>query len=214
MAEPDFWTTVAPSLVAAASGLVGAFIGGAISRHNDQRKQRLEFAATQLQQFYSPLRSIQLHIRSLSELRVRIETTAEIEWGKLLDDATARGGHAENRRLRDERFPEYRLLVTHDNNQFRDTLHPLYRKMLDTFREHYWLAAPSTREHYPTLLNYVELWQRAIDGSIPGEVIVALNVREEPLKPFYADLEVEFSRLQTVLITAEPDKQTWWEGCP
>jgi hypothetical protein len=213
MADADFWT-VAPALIAAGSGLVGAFIGGALTRRNDQRKQRLDFAAKQLQQLYSPLRSIQLHIRSLSELRAKIDDTAFSEWGKLLDDATARGGRAENRRLHDERIEEYRALISHDNNQFRDTLHPYYRKMLDLFRENYWLAFPSTREHYPTLLNYVELWQRALDRSLPGEVIVALNVREEPLKPFYADLEAQFSRLQTMHVTAEPDPPTWWEGCP
>jgi hypothetical protein len=196
--ELGFWTIVIP----AASGLAGVLVGGLFTRSNDKRKQKLDFVAQQLRELYSPLLGIRTHIESLSNLRETIAETAETVWGNMLDEARQQSIQ-ELQHLRQQRFPEFRDLITYDNDQFRDTLLPLYREMLKTFREKYWLAQPSTREHYYTLLHFVELWRRHLSGSLPPEVVVALNVREAPLHPFYHNLQEQFDWLQGMLSRAE-----------
>jgi hypothetical protein len=56
--------------------LHGAFLGAWLSRWNEQRKQRLDFARQQLSEFYSPMLSLRTHILFLTKLRVRIEEMA------------------------------------------------------------------------------------------------------------------------------------------
>lgn len=197
--DPTFWTIAIP----AASGLAGVLVGGFFTRSNDKRKQKLDFVAQQLREFYSPLLSVRTHIESLSNLRLVIANTADDVWANMLNEAAQRGGASERQALRQQRFPEFRDLITYDNDQFRDTLLPLYKDMLKTFREKYWLAQPSTREHYATLLRFVELWDRHLERSLPPEVVVALNVREAPLRPFYANLQEQFDWLQGMLSRAE-----------
>lgn len=197
--EPNFWTIALP----AASGLVGVIVGGLFTRSNDKRKQQLEFVALQLREFYSPLLSMRTHILSLSNLRATISDTANEVWTRMLEDAQQRGGIPEQRALRQQRFSEFRDLITYDNDQFRDHLLPEYRRMLETFKEKYWLAQPSTREHYATLLRFVVLWERHLGSSLPPEVVHVLNVREAPLVPFYENLQQQFDWLQGMLSRAE-----------
>ncbi len=66
---------------------------------------------------------------------------------------------------------------------------PLYRKMLSTFRDNYWLAESETGKWYSELHDFIELWERWISNNIPGDVIKKLNHSEKKLKPFYQELE-------------------------
>ncbi|MPZ34749.1 MAG: hypothetical protein GEV13_27825 [Rhodospirillales bacterium] len=101
-----------------------------------------------------------------------IANTADDVWANMLSEAAQRGGASERQALGQQRFPEFRDLITYDNDQFRDTLLPLYKDMLKTFREKYWLAQPSTREHYATLLRFVELWNRHLERPLPPELLL------------------------------------------
>ena len=62
---------------------------------------------------------------------------------------------------------------------------PVYRQMAKLFRENLWLADPDTREHYQPLIEFIDLWDRWIAKSIPGEVIERLGHSKENLKVFY-----------------------------
>jgi hypothetical protein len=59
-----------------------------------------------------------------------------------------------------------------------------------------WLAEPSTLEHYTALVEYVEVWNRALEHTIPDDVVLELDHDEKKLHPFYADLSLQFKRLQ------------------
>jgi hypothetical protein len=196
-------TTFWDILIPAASGIAGVVVGGVFTRSNDKRKQKLEFVAQQLREFYAPLLGLRTHIRSMSELRERISATADGAWMKLVDEAQQSGGVPAVQALRQQRFPEFQAIIQFDNTQFRSTLHPLYKEMLAVFRDKYWLAQPSTRPHYATLLEFVELWERHLHRTLPPEVVVALGVREKVLEPLYENLGEQFEWLQTMLQRAE-----------
>ncbi len=80
---------------------------------------------------------------------------------------------------------------------------PYYRKMLSTFTENYWLAEPETCKFYSELSEFVELWERFLAESIPGEVIKKLKHSEEKLQPFYSELEKQLYQLRKELSEKE-----------
>ena len=49
------------------------------------------------------------------------------------------------------------------------------------------------------MIVYNELWDRALNKTIPGEVVARLNVREVELEPLYEDLEQTFRNLRAKL---------------
>lgn len=197
--QPSVWMLIIPAI----AGLAGVIVGALFTRANDKRKQKLEFIAQQLREFYSPLLGIRTHILSMSELRETVRDKAAIVWGELVDEAQQHGDPTAISQLRQTRWAEFERLIEAGDQQFRDELLPLYKEMLKTFREKYWLAQPSTREHYAALLRYVELWTRHFDQSYPREVVGALDIREAPLHPFYADLKEQFEWLQGMLHRAD-----------
>jgi hypothetical protein len=67
----------------------------------------------------------------------------------------------------DELFAPYLKIFEYDNRQLTVELIPLYRKMLDVFTEHYWLADSDTRAYYQEFLEFVEVWERFLAESLP-----------------------------------------------
>lgn len=203
-AEPSFWSIAVP----AASGLIGA-VGGAfwgawLSRWNEQRKQRLEFCAQQLRDLYSPLLATRTHLRALGKLRLRIEETHMAFRGNLVRPTTREEAMEEQSR-RSSHTAEARKLIEYNNEQFKTVLLPQYQRMLGLLQDKYWLADESTREHYQALLQYVEVWRRFTEKSIPDDVILTFDVREKELYPLYENLKDQFERLQLALKLADPD---------
>jgi hypothetical protein len=103
------------------------------------------------------------------------------------------------KKVDDESFPEFERLLKYDEKQLREQLLPAYRRMLVIFIEKMYLAEPSTRTHLGELINYLEAWNRAIDGSLPREVVLKLYHSEKRLHPFYEDLERNFVSIQRQL---------------
>jgi len=101
------------------------------------------------------------------------------------------------------RLAEAKQLVEFNNEQFLKVLLPQYERMLTIFQDKYWLADTSTRQHYQALLQYVELWKRFLEKTIPDDVITTFDVREHRLEPLYQNLEEQFDRLQRVLQQAD-----------
>jgi hypothetical protein len=83
--------------------------------------------------------------------------------------------------------------LDYNNRQLTEEIIPLYR--LDIFTDRMWLAEASTMRHYPALVEFVEVWNRFLDKSLPREVIDQIEHKEENLKPFYDDLQTHFTKL-------------------
>ena len=76
---------------------------------------------------------------------------------------------------------------------------PAYRNMVElfTFKMHF--AEFSTVQHFAARLEFVEIWNRWLDKSLPAEVLAQLNHSEEKVYPFYEDLANNFARMQEAL---------------
>lgn len=137
------------------------------------------------------------------ELRVKIQDAASSAWQELVRVADQNGGPAEKKNLSDNRLPEFKRIIDYDNRMFTEELIPAYKAMVKIFRENMWLAEPSTREYFQKLLEFVDIWDRSLDKSMPVEVLEKLKHTEKTLHPFYEHLEQTHSSLRKKLETGE-----------
>lgn len=186
---------LASPLVSAVAGLGGVFLGGWLTTRSERRRQRREFITKQLDELYGPLVSMRAEIRALSELRVRIERASDTTWREKAQQASTAGPEHTERFMEAER-PKYDALLADENARLKDVLIPTYRRMLCTFRDRLWLAAPETRAYFPALVEFVDVWERNLRNAIPGDVVQELGHTERNLHLFYEHLEKEHERLR------------------
>jgi hypothetical protein len=144
-------------LISAASGLGGVFLGGWLTNRREQKKQRTDFITRQLSEFYGPLVNMRAEIRARGELRLKIETAMSQGHTRNLLDAGPYGYQAIDR-VTDDAIPPMLAVMRDEFKIFTDVLMPLYRKMLDTFREKMWLAEADTRQYLAALIEFVDVW--------------------------------------------------------
>lgn len=117
----------------------------------------------------------------------------------MVDEAPPKGSVDALERLTGERFPEFKKLIEYDNQKWTEELLPLYREMLNMFSSRMHLSESSTRAHYGTFVEFVEVWERWLGGALPAEVLRQLEHGESKLQAFYPDIEDQFTRLQAAL---------------
>ena len=161
--------SVIPTLITAFVGLGGVWYGGHLTRRNDQARLQLDFVEQQLRDFYGPLLGLRAELRALGELRVRVNEAIDMSWRELCDRATAQGGHQALIELTKTREQNFTRTIDYDNEKLRNDEMPAYDRMLAIFRDKYFLAQSSTQAHLPALIEFVELWHRFLDKTIPGE---------------------------------------------
>jgi hypothetical protein len=198
------WRGVADTstIIAAAAGIIGAVAGasvaGWISLKSSKHERWQRLLQQRLEEFYGPLLAIRSRIKAKSELRLRISRLAGEEWPKLA--AVAQSGGVERiEQLQKERWPEYEKIIEYEGKQLREEILPAYREMVSLFISKMHLAEPATRSHLAELINFVEVWDRWTDGSLPREVLPRLDHNEKRLYPLYEDLEKQFAALQEAL---------------
>jgi len=194
MADVPVEITIIVAVIGATAAVGGVVVSGLVTRWNDRRKARLDYARQQLSEFYSPILSLRRHIRALSELRKKV--------GEAVDEVYL--SDAREKRPREETSKALNDTIEFDNEQMKSVLLPMYRQMMSIFREKYWLAEPEVQEHFAALVEYVELWQRNFDKTIPRDVLVAMRVEEKKLHPLYDALENQFRRRQLMLERWKP----------
>ncbi len=164
--------------------LLAGYIGVRYGLKQIEIQRRFDFVERQLREFYSPLLGYLRAVRAKSALRLRISNVAD----EVREEISARRPEGESE--------QFEKLIKYDNQQLRQELLPLYRKMLEVFREHYYLAEPETVKWYTELSDFIDLWDRWLAESIPREVIQKLDHTEERLKGFYAELELRHNVLR------------------
>jgi hypothetical protein len=193
----DKWPVSAWAALGGLGGvIVGAVLTSVLASRREQRKRQLEFLDKQLSEFYSPMLGLRSEISAHSALRVRLQSEAGAAWQAL---SAAAAPSSEAQRLTADRFPQFQALIECDNNKLREKLMPAYRKMLDVFRNGLWLAEADTRKHYPALVEFVDIWERWLDGSLPDEVVGRIGHTEENLSQFYDDLQTQHDRLRKLV---------------
>jgi hypothetical protein len=185
--------------VPAFAGLAGVLIGAWLTGRQQNEQRKLDFVEKQLRLFYSPLLGIRNEIRMLSELRVKISHSADRHWRKLCEEAQLVGGAEYLQKVTAERRDEFMKLIDYDNKQLTENLLPAYRRMVSIFRDNYYLSIKTTADHFLPLLEFVDIWDRWLDRSIPREVIEELGHDEKKLEDLYSDLEETHTALRTKL---------------
>jgi len=182
--------------IPALSGLIGVVIGAWLSGRRETRQRRYAFIGKQLNECYSPLLGLRSEIQMLGKLRVRIQNVAEREWRSICDKYKDVAAQGEVTKYLDERGKEFDKIIKYDNQQLAEELMPAYRQMVKIFRDNMWLADPETQAYFPKLLEFVEIWERWLAGTLPREVSKALEHDEKSLYPFYAHLQDKHDELR------------------
>ena len=184
-----------------------ALVGGLVVYVFGIRKLSIElrsaFIQKQMSEFYSPIAGCQKRIEMKSEVRGKVSVAANEAWKELC------GRYSEAKQLvlnHEEQYAPYGKIIEYNNQQLREELMPLYRKILDLFTEKYWLADEDTRKYYQQFLEFVEIWERYLAEALPGDVIRKLDHSEENVHAFYEHIERRLSSLQ-----GEINAKSFWK---
>ncbi|MCD6311969.1 MAG: hypothetical protein J7M11_05875 [Elusimicrobia bacterium] len=183
--------------VPAIAGLCGVGVGALLTSRRERIGRRYEFLSKQLTDFYSPLLSFRKEIGTIGKIRVKVGGAAEKVWHGLCE--RYKGNPTKLQKLTQEKYEKFDKIIDYDNEYLETETIPAYHKMIEIFRKNIYLAEPSTTKHFPDLIEFVNIWDRFLAGSLPGEVIKALNHSEESLYPLYEDLQDQHDKLRAKL---------------
>ena len=127
-------------------------------------------------------------VKTHTAFRMRVQNEADAAWRQICADTEHLDVQA-RQRITTECGPEFKRIIEYDNDKLNEALLPAYRKMLELFRESYWLAEQETRAYYDGLVEFVEVWNRWTDKALPAEVLKRLEHSEDNLAPFYEHIE-------------------------
>jgi hypothetical protein len=187
------------SLISAAAGLGGVFVGGWLSDRRERQKQGNDFIRLQLSDFYGPLLSMFTEVRARDALRMKLIQTINQHHGSKTQEIYQRGHDA----IRDASMEGLNKLGTMANDEkqiFRDTAMPAYRQMLTTFREKIWLAEPDTRNYFTDFIEFIDVWERTLRDTISPDTVTAIGHNENNLDGFYQHIKSTHDRLRHILV--------------
>jgi hypothetical protein len=191
---------IASIAVPAIAGLAGVAIGAWLTGGREKKQRQLAFLEKQLSSFYSPMLGLRNEVKTHSAFRVRVQNEASAALSQLYQNLDVQ----ERQRIAAERSPELTRIIEYDNDKLNEELLPAYRKMVELFRESYWLAEPETRAYYGVLVEFVEVWNRWIDKALPVEVLKRLEHSEDKLAPFYEHIERTHDAIRQQLKNGAP----------
>jgi hypothetical protein len=200
MAWGSIWSFLVSNIGAAGVGaLIAIIITNWLTVRRERAARSAQFKRQQLEEFYGPLLALHKEIRARRELRVKLQEAID----KQHFDAMMRGGMAGGPRgvaaASDDHVATIVTNVQDENTTFRDVLMPRYRDMVSKFREKMWLAEPQTRQFFPPLLEFVDVWAKILADKLPRSIAPAIGHTEANLKPFYEHLESVHDQLRSEL---------------
>ena len=173
--------------ISAASGLLGAIIGGSITVIIQKTSGKQTHMKEQLERFYSPMMSALSVISAKRGVAETASKKAEEYWNS--DRPWSEGLNWLDKSNTYEFLNQY-LVRLH-----ADDLCPIYSAMLKIFSENLWLAEPSTRSYYMQFTEFVERWYHVEVRSGHSVQMPYYEDVEEP-NDFYDDLQFHFERLR------------------
>jgi hypothetical protein len=174
-------------------GFIGVLVTQVMTGRREAAARTVAFKKQQLEQFYGPLLSMRSEIRARSELRVKLQSA--IDNSHVSDMLLAGPGRVET--TSDPHIPAVLANVQDENQTFREVLMPRYRDMINTFREKMWLAEPETREFFPQLVEFVDVWDKILGEKLPRSVAVVIGHTEHNLTDFYRHIAEVHDRLRS-----------------
>ncbi|MBU0999399.1 hypothetical protein KKG24_03835 [Patescibacteria group bacterium] len=185
------------------SGLIGVFVGAWLSSRQNQTQRKLDFCEKQLKEFYSPLVGIREEIRILSEFRCSAEKASE-EWWQEVCKIADQMELSQRQKYYDEEGKGIGGQIEYDNVQLETKVLPAYPKLIEIFKNNYYLAEEETKKYFPILIKFIESWKRFLSKTHPRDVIKKINISEKELLPFYQHLEEKLKTLRGKLKEGKP----------
>jgi hypothetical protein len=195
----DFYRSILSGAITALAAFLGVVVGALLTSRRERTQRRLAFTETRLKEFYSPMLGMRKEIRMLSELRLLIDNATIAPSDDSLEEGS-RGSSGLGFRQK----TVYEKQIDYNNKQLREKLLPTYQRMTELFRDKYWLADVDTREFYPELVEYVEIWNRSQANAIVGRVLERLQHAEAKLNPFYEHIQVRHDELRKKIEDGKP----------
>jgi hypothetical protein len=178
---------------------VGSLIGTVASNWFANRRERAarhhELQLRKLKEFYGPLLSLHREILAKGELRVKVQEAV----GRLHTEAMVQAGPGRVNEASDTHLSGILKTINDENQTLREIIMPLYREMVRIFRENMWSAEPETRDHFPALIEFVDVWDKILTDRLPRAVAPAIGHTEENLIPFYSNLAAIHDRIRVEL---------------
>ena len=189
----DLATLVSIFAALGVGGWIGSLLTNWMTNRRDSAARTVEFRKQQLEKFYGPLLSLHKEIRARSELRVKIQNAVDTLHAEDMLRAGPQGVEAAS----DIHIPGIIKSIEDEGTTFREILMPRSREMITVFRENMWLAEPDTREYFPELIEFVDVWDKIINDRLSRSVAPAIGHTEANLQPFYIHLEEIHDRLRS-----------------
>lgn len=190
------WTEIIKGGASAAWGLVGVIVGSWLTARHQRVERRNARSREQLMEFYAPLRGMRAEIKAKSEVRVKIHAAGQKLWPEKFAGVT---DPDVKRRIYEDAWPGYEKTLKYSDEQLKNEIIPTYQKMVAHFASHMGYAEESTIAHYLGFVEFVEIWNRFLQGSLPREVADELSHAESKLYPLYDDIELNAKRLSDEL---------------
>lgn len=172
-------------LFAIISALMGTFFGYKFGVKQLVLRKRLEFIEKQIKEFYSPMVSLVTDINSKIKLTNKISKISDEEWSKIFKGL----GPREYEILRkDNNIVKFSKIFDYHKEEFLREIFPSYKKMLEIFREKFWLALPETRKWYNDFSDFIGIWDRHLEKSLPLELGLRIGHAGKELVPFFENL--------------------------
>jgi len=164
---------------------------------------------------YFPLESTGMHENEEgSPIPIEILTNKMIEENKdikgykigdiihntlVLPSETVSTSQKATKKLTEDRKEKFDRSIQYDNRQLTESLLPSYHRMITIFRDNYYLAERPTSAYFRPLLEFIDIWDRWLDKSIPIEVLEDLEHSEDTLNPLYDNLKETHNELRAKL---------------
>ena len=179
-------TTCTPFLV----GILGVYYGQRI--YIGQR--RFNYKERQLNELYSPILGIIKEIQAKSMVRELINEKANEAWKESIKE-----WEASNKSLEGPNIKPYEEIINYNNAQLKEELVPGYKKIISLITENYSLADEETTKWYNVLFEFIEIWNRSLNNSLPIDVVRKLDHREAKHIEFYNHVENQEAKIKIEL---------------
>jgi hypothetical protein len=174
-------------IISAVAALAGVYLASWLSDRRERERRQTEFLVRRLVELYGPLMSIRAEILAHKQLLAKM-------------DAAADGRDGEPPISPSGTLPELMGMTEDEIVELRQKVVPAYRTLVSSLRERLWLADPSTREHLPALIGYVESWERSAGAALPGHVQIVVGQSQRSLARFFRNVETTHDRLQHIAV--------------
>ena len=176
------WKVIHPWL----SHGVTALLGGAAAFVYFRKQKHHEFMIRRLDECYGPMLGLIKQVRANAEARFKVSQASGEAWPEIC------ARHPQPFLDHDKYFEPFKKQIEYENKRFKREDLPAYDQILDLLKTKNRLSFPSTLQWFEMLTQYVDHWKR----PMAAEVLMKLDISEEPLLKFYADVEEHCTTLK------------------